>query len=125
MKTKFTFKHMQPLESIESYAASRIERLDKFSMHKEAKIHFIFSVQREDQVAELLIDAGNTHLSAKAKDPTLYAAIDMVVDKIERQLLKRKEKVQKHHKFELSNEGYLRREIVEQAKELRDKKNAS
>jgi len=94
-------------------------------MHKEARVHFIFSVQKAEQVAEINIDAGHIHLTAKAKDPTLYASIDKVVDKMERQLLKHKEKVQKHHKFELSNEGYLRRELIEQSKELRDKKDAS
>src|SRR4051812_41456544 len=102
MQYKFTFKHMQALESIEAYATSRIEKLDKFSMHKASKVHCIFSVQKSDQVAEFIIDAGHTHVTAKAKDPTLYAAIDKAVDKLERQLLKHKEKVQKHHRFELS-----------------------
>jgi putative sigma-54 modulation protein len=125
MQTKFTFKHLQPLESIENYAMTRIGKVDKLALHQEPKVHFIFSVQREDQVAEVIVNAGHIHLTAKAKDPTLYAAIDKAVDKMERQLHKHKEKVQNHHKFELSNEGYLRRELVLQAKNARDKKSAS
>lgn len=119
MEFKFTFKHLEPLQSITDYAQGRFEKLEKFAMSKEMKIHFIFSVQREDQTAEVLIDYGTNHYTATAKDPTLYTAIDKAVEKVERQLLKHKEKVQNHHNFAASKEGYLRQEIAEQAKDLR------
>src|SRR5437868_4821831 len=108
MQFKYTFRHLEALDSIRNYARDRFEKLEKFNMHKEMKVHFIFSVQREDQQAEVLVDFGPNHVTATAKDPTLYAAIDMVVEKIEKQLLKHKEKIQSHHHFEASNEGYLR-----------------
>ena len=115
MQFKYTFKHMEALESIENYASKRFEHLDKFNLHKEMKVQFIFSVQRENQQCEVLIDSGGRHYNATAVDPTLYAAIDLAVEKIENQLRKEKEKIQSHHRFEHSNEGYLRRELADQA----------
>jgi putative sigma-54 modulation protein len=120
MQCRFTFKHLEPLQSITDYAQSRIDKIEKFNLHKEMKTHFIFSVQKADQIAEVLVDAGEHHFSATAKDPTLYAAIDKVIDKIERQLAKHKEKIQHHHSPEASNEGYLKTEITQQSRALRE-----
>ena len=120
MQTRFTFKHLQPLQSITDYAQLRIDKISKFNLHKEMKVHFIFSVQKSDQMAEILVDSGDHHFTATAKDPTLYAAIDAAIDKIERQLAKHKEKVQHHHNPEASNEGFLKTEIAQQAKALRE-----
>ncbi|MCC6276347.1 MAG: ribosome-associated translation inhibitor RaiA [Oligoflexia bacterium] len=125
MQTKFTFKKMEALESIKDYALNRINKMEKFALHKEPRVHFIFSVQKADQIAEVTLDAGQHHYAAKAKDPVLYAAIDKVVDKLERQLMKHKEKVQAHHDAELSNEGYLRRELALQADSKRTKQRVS
>ena len=118
MDFKFTFKHLEPLDSITNYAESRFEKLDKFAMSKEMKIHFIFSVQKSDQTVEVLIDNGHNHYNVVATDPTLYTAIDKAVEKVGRQLAKHKEKVQNHHHFESSKEGYLRQELAEQARNL-------
>ena len=118
MQCKFTFKHLAPLESISEYAETRINKIEKFNLHKEMKCQFIFSVQKDAQVAEILADNGGRHFTATATDASLYVAIDLAVDKLERQLLKVKEKIQNHHNFEESNEGYLRQEIAAQAADL-------
>jgi putative sigma-54 modulation protein len=98
MKTTFNFKHLEPLESITTYAQTRVEKMEKYALHKEENIHFIFSVQnKHEHIAEVILNAGPVHFTAHAKDENLYAAIDSVVDKLERQLTKHKEKVQDHH----------------------------
>ena len=98
MQTKFTFKHLEPLDCIKDYALSKMDRLEKFSLHKEERIHFIFSAKKEIQTAEILVDIGPVHHSAIATEDTLYAAIDSAMDKMERQLQKHKEKLQDHHR---------------------------
>jgi len=119
MQCKFTFKHLEPLESITTYAESRIEKVEKYNLHKEMKAQFIFSVQKEDQIAEIIVDAGKEHFTALAKNPTLYAAIDLAVEKIDHQLQKHKDKVQSHHDFSTSKEGRLNQEIAAQALEMK------
>jgi putative sigma-54 modulation protein len=119
MQCKFTFKHLEPLDSITSYAESKIAKVEKYNLHKEMTVHFIFSVQKEDQIAEIMVDAGKEHFTALAKDPTLYTAIEMAVEKIDHQLQKHKDKVQHHHNFEASKEGRLNQEIAAQALEMK------
>lgn len=116
-QTRFTFKHLDALDSIKDYAESRVGRLDKFALHKDAKVHFIFSIEKKDQVAEIMIDVGPLHYTATAKDEILYAAIDRVMDKIERQLSKQKEKIQNHHDYEHSKEGKLDSAIAAEGEE--------
>ncbi len=96
MQNKFTFKHMEALDSIEQYAANRIEKMDKYSLKKEMNVHFIFEAKRGLQKAEILIDAGKFHLSSEAEEGDLYSAIDKAVHRMEIQLVKNKEKVQEH-----------------------------
>ncbi len=113
MQTKFTFKHMEPSDSIIEHAQERIMRLDKYALRKEEKVHFIFSIQKHVQVAEIIIDAGSVHFTAVAKDEKLLAAIDYAIDKLERQFIKHKEKVQNHKDFDQSNEGILTQQIAD------------
>jgi putative sigma-54 modulation protein len=120
MQSKFTFKHLEPLTSITDYAQNRISKLEKYALHKEPKIHFIFSVQKKDQVAEVLVDVGQFHFAATAKEDSLYTAIDRVVEKLEKQLTRHKEKVQRHKHFEVSNEGILARQLEEETLALRE-----
>lgn len=96
MQHKFTFKHMKALESIEEYAKHRIEKIEKYGLHKEFKVHFIFESQKTFQKAEILIDAGKFHMSAEAREEDLYSSIDKAVQRLEKQLVKNKEKVQEH-----------------------------
>ena len=98
MQIKYTFKHMDSTPSVSEYAEAKFSRLEKFSLHKDPRIHFIFSVDKDDKVAEIIIDAGHVHHEAIARDPDMHAAVDAVIDKIERQLQKHKEKVQDHRK---------------------------
>ena len=119
MQCIFTFKHLEPLDSITSYAESKIEKVEKYNLHKEMTAQFIFSVQKEDQIAEILVSAGKEHFTALAKDPTLYNAIDLAVEKIDHQLQKYKDKIQHHHDFATSKEGRLNQEIAAQALEMK------
>lgn len=96
MQHKFTFKHMQALESIEEYAKHRIEKISKYTLHKELKVHFIFETQKTYQKAEILIDSGKFHMSAEAREEDLYSSIDKAVSRLEKQLVKNKEKIQEH-----------------------------
>ncbi|MBK9293183.1 MAG: ribosome-associated translation inhibitor RaiA [Oligoflexia bacterium] len=95
---KFTFKHMEALESIQEYSKHRTEKLMKYALHKEPRFNFIFeSHNRHEFQAEIIFDAGGGHFVSKAKESDLYTAIDKAIGKLERQLEKKKMKIQKHH----------------------------
>lgn len=51
MQFKFTFKHMEALDSIEEYARHRIEKIEKYSLKKDVQLHFIFEAKKGDRIA--------------------------------------------------------------------------
>jgi putative sigma-54 modulation protein len=88
---------MEALDSIEEYARHRIEKIEKYSLKKDVQLHFIFEAKKGAQKAEILLNAGAIHMEAEAEEEDLYSAIDKAVHRLEKQLLKNKEKIQEHH----------------------------
>ena len=85
MTISFTFRHMDPSDAIKSYAESKISRLQKLLLHPmTAKV--TLSIQKQRQVAEVQLESGREHIEAKESSEELYASIDQVVDKLERQI---------------------------------------
>jgi putative sigma-54 modulation protein len=92
VKVSVTFRHTEPTEALKQYAEEKIHRIGKyFSQSLEA--HIVLAVDsKERQVAELELHAHGAVIHGKEETEDLYAAIDLVMDKIERQIRKQKEK---------------------------------
>ncbi len=85
MTISFTFRHMEPSDAIKSYAAAKISRLQKLLLHPmTAKV--TLAIQKQRHVAEVQLASGREHVEAKESSEELYASIDQVVDKLERQI---------------------------------------
>ncbi len=108
MEYRFTFKHMDTSDAMQDYARKRFDTIEKFGLHKPGKIHFIFSVQRQEKQTEVLVDFGSSHFAAISKHQDMYTAIDLAVEKIERQLSKNKEKRTSHRAISLAKEWAMR-----------------
>ena len=74
------------------------EKFDKLERHfdKITAINVIFDVEKLRQIAEatILVNKGELHASSESED--MYTAIDILVDKLDRQLIKHKEKMREH-----------------------------
>lgn len=74
------------------------EKFDKLERHFDniTAINVVFDVEKLRQIAEatILVNKGELHASSESED--LYAAIDILVDKLNRQLTKHKEKFLDH-----------------------------
>lgn len=85
MTISFTFRHMDPSDAIKSYAVAKISRLQKLLLHPmSAKV--TLAIQKQRHVAEVQLASGREHIEAKESSEELYASIDQVVDKLERQI---------------------------------------
>ena len=71
---------------------SRLERHDDHITN----VHVILSVNKLVQRAEATVHTNGAELFANADDSDLYAAIDALLDKLDRQVVKHKEKVHDH-----------------------------
>ncbi|HEY4160395.1 MAG TPA: ribosome-associated translation inhibitor RaiA [Polyangiaceae bacterium] len=85
MNVSITFRHVDPSDALKRYATTKIAKLQKF-LRQPMTAKVTLSVDRLKQVAEVRISSGGEHLEAKEGSDDLYASIDIVVGKLERQV---------------------------------------
>ena len=79
--------------AIEDYLKSKISKVEKY-FNDSAEAKAIISAKGKDQKVEVTIWSGKYNVRAEETHEDLYAAIDLVLDKLERQLKKYKDKLQ-------------------------------
>jgi ribosome hibernation promoting factor len=93
VKVSVTFRHTQPTNALKDYAQEKIHRLGKY-FSRPLEAHVVLAVDsKECQIAEVELHTHGTIIHGKEQTLDLYSAIDLVMDKIERQIKKRKEKI--------------------------------
>jgi len=98
MNITVTGRHLTITPAIEDYAQKRVAGIH-IDFPRILDAHFIFEVDKFRQRAELVLHCGNhIHIEASDVQADLYAAIDGVVDKAERQIRKYKTRIQDHHR---------------------------
>ena len=96
MQVTMTFRHMEQSDALKAYAEEKLERVTKY-IDSPINVQVYFSVEKKIRhIVEIVINSKG--ISTKASDATndMYAAIDAVIDKIERQLVRYKEKIKAH-----------------------------
>lgn len=89
--------HMDVTDALRSYVTDKLQKLERHYDHITTA-HVVLSVEKLQQKAEATIHISGAELFADAQCDDLYAAIDKLTDKLDRQILKHKEKaVDRHH----------------------------
>jgi len=87
--------HISVTEAIRSYVQSKLERVTRHFDHV-IDVNVILSVQKLRQKAEVTVRVRGKDIYVESDDEDLYAAIDLLADKLDRQIIKYKDKVQSH-----------------------------
>ncbi|MEQ1875571.1 MAG: ribosome-associated translation inhibitor RaiA [Bdellovibrionia bacterium] len=95
MKYDFVFKHMNTSEAVVTYVEEVMEKLHKYEM-KPVHAHWVFSVQRHEHTAEIILTGPQVRFQAKATASDMYEAVDLALSKVAKQLAKKKAKVTDH-----------------------------
>ena len=100
MQISVTGKNIEVTPPLREYATGKFARIKRHFDHV-IDVHIVLDVIKNDQHAEATVHArGKTKIFAQAHHHDMYAAIDAMVDKLDRQILKRKEKMKNHHREE-------------------------
>ena len=100
MNITFTFKHFEPSEHLKEYARSRFDKISKYYGGRDegAEIQVNLAVEKIRHMAEVVMVADNMHLSAYQESDDMYSTIDLVLDKLEAQVKKIREKMKERRR---------------------------
>lgn len=98
MKFNIHGKNIEVTASIKDYIESKIGKLEKYFKDSDLIATVTVRVRGREQIVEVTIPANKMILRAEEKHNDLYAAVDLVSDKLERQIRKNKTKARKNLK---------------------------
>ncbi len=94
-----TGHQLEVTQSMRDYVGKKLDRVVRH-FDQVIDVHCVLSVEKLDHKAEatLHVSGGNLHADATAEN--MYAAIDLLADKLDRRVKKHKEKITDHHAAE-------------------------
>ena len=106
MQIDLTGHHVELTTPLRDYVNNKMERLERHFDHV-TDIHVILSVEKLRHKAEATLHVSGNNMFADAVQEDMYAAIDALTDKLDRQIKKHKEKITDHHR----SEGSIARDL--------------
>jgi len=97
MQINLTGHHVDITEPLRAYVDSKLERIVRH-YDQLVSVHVILSVEKLRHTAEARLHVAGNDLYADATAEDMYAAIDILADKLDRQITKHKEKSTDHHR---------------------------
>jgi putative sigma-54 modulation protein len=94
MQTSVTFKNLDSSENLKSYVRNKLNRLDKL-LDNLAEANVVLLVEKFRHIAEINIIGDRLTITGKEETGDMYSAIDIVMDKLEKQIKKNKQKIKK------------------------------
>lgn len=96
MNLNISGHHVDMTNALHQYVASKMERIERHFDHVlDAEV--VLEVEKLRHKAEVTVQLRGATLHAEATKEDMYAAIDCMVDKLDRQTLRHKEKACDHH----------------------------
>jgi putative sigma-54 modulation protein len=95
MQINLTCRHVDVTESLKDYVDTKFAKLERHFDHIN-NVHVILDVEKLVQKAEATMHVNGGELFAASEHNDMYAAIDGLIDKLDRQVIKHKEKISRH-----------------------------
>ncbi len=96
MQLSITGHHVDLTESLNDYITQKFDKLERHYDHI-TQVHVVLTVEKIAQQAEATAHVSGGELFANASAEDMYASIDSLVDKLDRQLIRHKEKTVARH----------------------------
>lgn len=91
MHISISGQHLDVTDAIRAYVESKFDRLTRHS-DSITRIEVVLRVEKNRQIAEGTIHVAGADFHGISENDDLYASIDLMIDKLDRQVLKHKEK---------------------------------
>jgi len=106
MQLNVSGHHVEVTESLRGYVQTRIEKIERhFDLVSD--VHCILTVEKLRHKAEATVNVNGGTIYADGIEEDMYAAIDGLVDKVDRRVRKHKEKLVDHHARESQKRRFV------------------
>lgn len=99
MQLSVTGHHVEVTPSLRGYVEKKLERIGRH-FDQVIDVHCVLTVEKLRQKAEATLHVSGSAIHADATEEDMYAAIDLLADKLDRCIKKHKEKRTDHHAAE-------------------------
>ena len=106
MQLSISGHHVELTDSLRGYVESKISRLERH-FDIVSNVHCILTVEKLRHKAEANVNVNGDTIYADAVEEDMYAAIDGLVDKLDRRVRKHKEKLVDHHARDNDKRKYV------------------
>ena len=96
MNLHMTGHHLEITPSMRDYVADKMTRINRHFDHV-IDVNMILTVEKLRQKIEANVHLAGKDIFVESADADMYAAIDLLVDKLDRQIVKHKEKIKSKH----------------------------
>jgi putative sigma-54 modulation protein len=109
MNIAITFRQLEASEAVKLYANEKVAKLQKF-LRQPLSAQVTLTLDKLQHVAEVHVHAGSEHFYGSERSEDMYASIDKVIDKLDRQIRGSKETLQGRKR---GGDGLKGKKIVE------------
>lgn len=95
MQINLTGHHVEITDALRNYVDNKFLKLERHFDHIN-NVHVILNVEKLNQKAEAKLNIDGGEIFAASENNDMYAAIDSLIDKLDRQVIKHKEKMKRH-----------------------------
>jgi putative sigma-54 modulation protein len=85
MEVAFTFRNTEPSDGVKNYAREKLSRLQKY-VRAPINADMVLSHERHLHRVEVTLTAGGLRYAGAHESEDMYASIDLVIDKLDRQM---------------------------------------
>jgi len=95
MQINLTGHHVEITDSLRDYVNTKFAKLERHFEHIN-NVYVVLTVEKLNQIAESTVHLNGSEVHARAENGDMYASIDSLIDKLDRQVLKYKGKIKQH-----------------------------
>lgn len=92
MQISVTFRQLEPSEALKNYVADRLKKFKRY-LEGPLEAHVVLGLEKFRHLADVTINSNGRMIKGREENADMYAAIDLVMDKIDMQLRKYREKL--------------------------------
>ena len=111
MQVSVTFRHLDPRDELRDYVKEKIQRIKKYLDHPiEAQV--VLTVEKFRNIAEVTLWTNGYTINCQEETGDMFSSIDVVIDKLERQVKKFKDKIQRFKGNSMGETVKLRMNVI-------------